>query len=83
LSPGEQRMLVLALEGQSDEDLATTLGLSSWTVKKRWQSVYAKIDAVDPSIVTPHQDDKLRQRRRYLLAHLREHLGELRPYRRR
>jgi len=83
LSPGEQRMLLLALEGQSDEDLAVTLDLSSWTVKKRWQNIYAKVDAVDPNIVTPHRDDKLRQRRRYLFAHLREHLEELRPYRRR
>ena len=83
LSPGEQRMLLLALEGQSDEELATALGLSSWTVKKRWQSIYAKVDAVDPNIATPRQDDKLRQRRRYLVAYLREHLEELRPYRRR
>ena len=81
LSPGEQRMLLLALEGQSDEELAAALDLSSWTVKKRWQSVYAKVDAIDPSIATPHQDDKLRQRRRYLIAHLREHLEDLRPYR--
>ena len=81
-SPGEQRMLLLALEGRSDEELATALDLSAWTIKKRWQSVYTKIDAVDPSVVaSPQQDDKNRQRRRFLLAHLREHLEELRPFR--
>lgn len=81
-SPGEQRLLLLALEGRSDEELAAGLDLSAWTVKKRWQSVYAKVDAIDPSVAaSPHQDDKLRQRRRFLLAHLREHFEELRPYR--
>ena len=84
-SPGEQRLLLLALEGRSDDELADALDLSSWTVKKRWQSVYAKVDAIDPRIVAPHRenedDTKVRQRRRYLLAHLREHLEELRPYR--
>lgn len=81
-SPGEQRLLLLALDGRSDEELAAALALSAWTVKKRWQSVYAKVDAVDPSVVAPPQhDDKLRQRRRFLLAHLRERFEELRPYR--
>lgn len=81
-SPGEQRLLLHALDGQSDEDLAVSLGVSAWTVKKRWQSVYGKVEAVDPTVVEPpHRDEKLRQRRRYLLAHLRQHLEELRPYR--
>lgn len=82
-SPAEQRLLLLALEGRSDEDLASAMGISEWTVKKRWQNVYAKVEAVDATIVSPHTDDKLRQRRRYLLAHLREHLEELRPFRHR
>ncbi|MGH7328942.1 MAG: helix-turn-helix transcriptional regulator, partial [Polyangiaceae bacterium] len=82
-SPGEQQMLLLALEGRSDDDLADALGISAWTVKKRWQSVYAKVEAIDPSVVAPHEDEKLRQRRRFLLAYLREHLEELRPFRNR
>ncbi|MEO8797576.1 MAG: hypothetical protein ABI551_06805, partial [Polyangiaceae bacterium] len=32
-SPGEQRLLLLALDGRSDEELAAALALSAWTVK--------------------------------------------------
>lgn len=78
-SPGEQRLLDYALEGRSDEELADDLALSPWTVKKRWQKIYAKVEAVDP-LVFAQEDDKLRRRRRHLLAFLRDHLEELRPF---
>lgn len=79
-SPGEQRLIALALEGRSDEELASALDLSPWTVKKRWQRIYMKVDTHEPSLFAS-EDDKLRRRRRYLLAFMREHPEELRPFR--
>jgi len=80
-SPGEQRLIVLALEGRSDDELASALTLSPWTVKKRWQRIYMKVETLEPSLFA-FEGDKLRQRRRYLLAFMREHPEELRPFRR-
>ena len=79
-SPGEQRLIGLALEGRSDDELASALTLSPWTVKKRWQRIYMKVETHEPSLFAS-EGDKLRQRRRYLLAFMREHPEELRPYR--
>lgn len=79
-SAGEQRLIELALEGQTDEELATALVISRWTVKKRWQRIYLKVETEDPTFFAGG-DDKSRQRRRYLLAFLRGHPEELRPYR--
>jgi len=75
-SSGEQDLLALALEGASDQEIAEGLGLSLWTVKKRWQRVYAKVRAVDSRLL-----DHDGQRRRHLVGYLREHLAELRPFR--
>jgi DNA-binding CsgD family transcriptional regulator len=80
LSPGEQRLIELALEGRSDDELAAALSLSPWTVKKRWQRIYGKVETHEPSLFAS-EGDKLRQRRRYLLAFMREHPEELRPFR--
>ena len=75
-SPGEQDLLSLALDGASDQEIAEALELSLWTVKKRWQRVYAKVGAVDARLL-PHDG----QRRRHLVGYLREHPSELRPFR--
>jgi DNA-binding CsgD family transcriptional regulator len=79
-SPGEQDLLARALEGRSDEELADVLGLSPWTVKKRWQAIYVKVAAADAELLAPGHGERGRQRRRFLLAYLREHPEELRPF---
>ncbi|HET9868890.1 MAG TPA: hypothetical protein VFR02_00115 [bacterium] len=86
LSPGEQDMLAKALQGETDPHLARSLGLSPWTIKKRWQSVYLKVDKADPDLLggpkaagRKHTDAQP-QRRRYLLEYLRHHPEELRPH---
>ena len=80
LSPGEQRLVSLALEGRTDEELAAALDLSPWTVKKRWQRIYLKVETHEPSLFAS-SEEKGSQRRRYLLAFMREHPEELRPFR--
>ena len=82
LAPSEQEMLVRALESKTDEELASHLDLSPWTVKKRWQSVYLKVKKADPDLLGAKggtEEGRNRQRRRHLLDYLRHHPEELRP----
>ena len=79
-SPGEQEMLGKALLGETDERLAKTFGLSPWTIKKRWQSVYLKVAMADPELLGANLPAGKRepQKRRHLLEYLRQHPEELR-----
>ncbi len=84
-SAGEQDMLARALTGETDERLAKSLGLSPWTIKKRWQAVYLKVAKADASILEEgaarekSAGDRSLQKRRYLMEYLRHHPEELRP----
>lgn len=82
-----QRVLLQhALMGETCEKLATSLSLSTWTVKKRWHSIYDRVADVDrellPCSIAYGLDASTRgaERRRHLLNYLRQHLEELRPY---
>jgi DNA-binding NarL/FixJ family response regulator len=85
-SPSEQKLLEHALTGQTCEDLAASLSLSPWTIKKRWQAIYERVTAVDgellPRTVPEGQAAQSRgeERRRRLLSYLRQHPEELRPW---
>jgi hypothetical protein len=80
----EQTLLRQALMGKTCEELAASLFISAWTVKKRWRAIYDRVADVDPELVLPvanGPDATLRgaERRRHLLHYLRQHLEELRP----
>jgi len=83
-----QRVLLQhALTGETCEQLAVSLSLSPWTVKKRWQAIYDRVADVDSELLPPpisysaHALSRGAERRRQLLNYLRQHLEELRPYR--
>jgi hypothetical protein len=83
--PSEQRLLLAALRGGRDEDLAHELGLSLSAVKKRWLSIYERVAACDSRII-PVADsghdgasERGKGKKQLLLAYLRQHPGELRP----
>lgn len=81
----EQRLLSGALSGATDERLAGMLGASPPTVKKMWVSIYNRVkDRLPALIPDPLRTDTLagsrgKEKRRGLLAYLREHSEELRP----
>jgi len=86
-SPSAQRVLQQALLGETDKEIGKGLDLSIWTVKKRWQEIYAKVEKVEPGLLNPSHDEKAApgeepaiQRRRLFLTYLRTHLEEIRPY---
>ena len=78
--PHEQDLLCLALLGYSDEELAEPLGVTLAAVRKRWSAIYERVLSVDPYLL-PTAGDGTRgaEKRRELLAYLRDHPEELRP----
>ena len=80
----EQAVLRRSLAGETDEEMASYLSISPWTVKKRWQSIYERVAQTDigllPSGTREIQvESRGAERRRHLLAYLRKHPEELRP----
>ncbi len=81
----EQRLLSAALSGEIDERLAAMLETSLHAVKKMWVSIYCRVEDYLPELIpdTPGADLPMtargREKRRRLLAYLREHPEELRP----
>ena len=79
-------LLQHALIGETCEQLATSLSLSPWTVKKRWHAIYERVADVDGELLPPpiaygaHALSRGAERRRHLLNYLRQHPEELRPY---
>jgi DNA-binding CsgD family transcriptional regulator len=84
-STAEQRLLVSAMSGRTDEKISEHLGISRATVKNRWNSVYNRAELLlpgfqaDPATLRKPKQERGRERRRHLLSYLREHVEELRP----
>ena len=84
-SRGEQRLLLAALLGKTDAELADDLGTSISTVKNTWRSIYNRLAScqpeifLDPSHTDAQHSDRGREKRRQLLAYLHQHPEELRP----
>jgi hypothetical protein len=86
LSRSQQRLLHNALSGATDDDLAGALETSLPVVKKMWVSIYHRVEDCLPALIpTPLGPYALtscrgKEKRRSLLAYLRQHPEELRPY---
>jgi DNA-binding CsgD family transcriptional regulator len=84
-SRSEQRLLLAALNGRTDQELHEELGVSLATIKKAWRSVYDRVAICEPRLLpgnSPAYDGALergREKKQRLIAHLREHPEELRP----
>lgn len=81
----QQTMLARALDGETDTELADALCVSTSAIKKRWQSIYDRVDEIEPGLLpvggTLQKDGAARgnERRRHLLRALRSRLEELGP----
>ena len=82
--PSEQRLLLTALRGGTDEELATDLAISISAVKKMWLSIYERVSTHSPSLL-PNRTfmrepiERGREKKQRLLNYLRDHPEELRP----
>jgi DNA-binding CsgD family transcriptional regulator len=87
LSRSEQQLLesALASEGGTDNELAASLSLSVYTIKQMWASIYRRVAVSSSDLLS--DDDSLKststergkEKRRRLLAYIRQHPEELRP----
>jgi len=83
LSCRSQELLRQALRGQTDEELAGRLKISTAAVKKRWIRIFEDVERRVPSFASAAPlGDSVRgpQRRHRLLAYIREHPEELRAF---
>ena len=83
LRPAEQKLLAAALAGKTDAELSEELGLSIEAVKKRWMSVFDRVDEFKPEILTrgeAESDGRGPQKRHRVIAYIRTHPEELRPF---
>jgi hypothetical protein len=84
----EQRLLLIALDGGTDEELADALQISLSAVKKMWRSIYARVGVCLPELL-PHSvtdveaSERGKEKKQRLLTYLRDHPEELRPVSRR
>src|SRR5215510_4408236 len=51
LRPAEQKLLAAALGGKTDAELSTDLGLSIEAIKKRWVSIFGRVEEFKPEIL--------------------------------
>jgi hypothetical protein len=83
-SRSEQHLLLAALQGGTDEELATQLKISVSAVKKCWASAYARVHKLRLPILVGtgenREGDRGKEKKQKLLKYLREHMEELRPH---
>jgi DNA-binding CsgD family transcriptional regulator len=83
LRPAEQTLLIAALAGKTDAELSEELGLSIEAIKKRWMSIFDRIDEFKPEILSRAEadsDSRGPQKRHRVVAYIRNHPEELRPF---
>lgn len=82
LRRAHRELLIAAIDGLTDPELAQRLSLSASAVKKRWASIYAHVEGLIPGMpVDTGRSDTTRgvERRRHVLNYLRSHPEEFRP----
>jgi hypothetical protein len=83
LTLAEQRVVLRALDGASDRELAETLGLSIETVRSTWRTIYSRLaDDLPAMRADPARDDasgRGLEKRRTAVEFLRQNMHELRP----
>ncbi len=87
-SRGEQQLLLAALKSfhGTDQELAGALRLSVATIKKMWVSIYRRMADSEPELIPDSAltesgaSERGREKRRSVLAYVREHPEELRPH---
>jgi DNA-binding CsgD family transcriptional regulator len=83
LRPAEQELLAAALSGKTDAELSADLGLSVESTKKRWLSIFERVDRFKREILSQtgaDSDGRGPQKRHRVVAYIRAHPEELRPF---
>jgi len=82
LRESDQQLLVAALTGATDQELASGLGFTLSAVKARWRSTIARVEESMPDLVrdAANHEGRGAQKRHRVLDYVRRHPEELRPF---
>jgi hypothetical protein len=81
LTRAQQELLESALDGMDDQAVAQDLSVSVAAIKRRWQAIFERIAPVRPDLCPADGEGKRGiQKRQRVLAHVREHMEEIRPF---
>ena len=77
----EQELLEVALEGMEDAEASKSLFVSVAAIKRRWANIFERVTAIRPDLC-PSDGGGTRgiQKRQRVLAYIRQHPEELRPF---
>jgi hypothetical protein len=84
-SRAEQRVLQHAVMDLPDSEIADAIGVTADSVKKVWRRIQERVAAVAPEMVQDEpkrQGARGREKRSRIIAYVRHHPQELRPFRR-
>lgn len=76
-------LLAAALDGQTDAELSADLGVSIEATKKRWLSIFERVESFKPEILLSagaSGPGRGPQKRHRVVAYVRAHPEELRPF---
>jgi len=78
---GEQELLELASDGADDAAIAKSLFITLAAIKRRWLSIFDRVASINPQLC-PMDSSGTRgiQKRQRILAYVRSHPEELRPF---
>jgi DNA-binding NarL/FixJ family response regulator len=81
LSTVQQRLLLHALNGRADEEIAEAEGVTLDAVKKRWSNLFDEVSAKNGSLLPGVGENGRRgaEKRGKLPDYIRQHPQELRP----
>jgi len=82
----EKQLLAEAMNGETDNELAARMNLSLPSIKKRWASLFDRIADTRPDLLPDAKQRGLHesrgpQKKHRILAYVRSHPEELRPFR--
>lgn len=84
-TPTQRRLLGRAIFDDSDELLMRELGLTAHGIKKQWRGIYDRVEDHDPGFfgdaaAEADEGRRGREKRRQILAYVRQRLEEVRPW---
>jgi len=82
LRGSDQQLLLAAVGGATDSELASELRVTLSAVKARWRSIISRVEETLPGLVRHVEDREGRgtQKRHRVLAYVRNHPEELQPF---
>jgi hypothetical protein len=83
-TPHEQRLLGLAIEGLTDQDISAALDVSRDALKQTWRTIYDHVGDIMPELFATNNtlatSGRGTEKRRFVISHVHENPQELRPH---